>query len=100
MVAGAMSKIAVDLVLLAQTEVGEVAEGSGPDRGRSSAMPQKRNPVNAVLALAASRRAIGVVPVLLGAMLQEHERAAGGWQEEWGALPDLFRQPMGYFGHV
>jgi adenylosuccinate lyase len=40
------------------------------------------------------------VPVLLGAMLQEHERAAGGWQEEWGALPDLFRQPMGYFGHV
>jgi 3-carboxy-cis,cis-muconate cycloisomerase len=97
-VAGAMGKIALDLVLLAQTEVGEVA--SGPSQGRSSAMPQKRNPVNAVMALAASRRAIGVVPVLLGGMLQEHERAAGGWQAESGALPDLFCHSMGSVAHV
>jgi 3-carboxy-cis,cis-muconate cycloisomerase len=99
-VAGAMGKIALDLVLLAQTEVSEVAEAWGARQGRSSAMPQKRNPVNAVTALAASRRAIGVVPVLLGAMLQEHERAAGGWQVESGALPDLFRHTMGSVAHV
>jgi 3-carboxy-cis,cis-muconate cycloisomerase len=99
-VAGAMGKIALDLALLAQTEVGEVAEASGASQGRSSAMPQKRNPVNAVMALAASRRAIGVVPVLLGAMLQEHERAAGGWQAESGALPDLFCHTMGSVAHV
>jgi 3-carboxy-cis,cis-muconate cycloisomerase len=99
-VAGAMGKIALDLALLAQTEVGEVAEASGAGQGRSSAMPQKRNPVNAVTALAASRRAIGVVPVLLGAMLQEHERAAGGWQAESGALPELFCHTMGSVAHV
>jgi 3-carboxy-cis,cis-muconate cycloisomerase len=97
-VAGAMGKIALDLALLAQTEVAEVA--SGTSQGRSSAMPQKRNPVHAVLALAASRRAIGIVPVLLGAMLQEHERAAGGWQAESGALPDLFCYTMGSVAHV
>jgi 3-carboxy-cis,cis-muconate cycloisomerase len=96
-VAGAMGKIALDLALLAQTEV---AEASGTSQGRSSAMPQKRNPVNAILALAASRRAIGVVPVLLGAMLAEHERAAGGWQAELGALPDLFCHSMGSVAHV
>jgi 3-carboxy-cis,cis-muconate cycloisomerase len=99
-VAGALGKIALDLALLAQSEVGEVAEAAGASQGRSSAMPQKRNPINATLALAASRRAIGVVPVLLGAMLQEHERAAGGWQAESGALPELFCHTMGSAAHV
>jgi 3-carboxy-cis,cis-muconate cycloisomerase len=99
--AGAMGKIALDLALLSQTEVGEVVEAASAEgQGRSSAMPQKRNPVNAVMALAASRRALGVVPVLLGAMLQEHERAAGGWQAESGALPDLFCHAMGSVARV
>src|SRR5581483_6136625 len=90
-VAGALAKIAGDLVLLAQTEVGEVTEASAPGKGGSSAMPQKRNPVDATGAIAAARLAIGVVPVILSAMTQEHERAAGGWQAEWAAIPDLFR---------
>ena len=90
-VAGAMGKIARDIILLAQTEVGEVEEGSAPGKGGSSAMPQKHNPVDATFALAASRLAIGVVPVVLYAMEQEHERAAGGWQAEWEAIPNLFR---------
>lgn len=90
-VAGAMAKIAGDLVLLAQTEVGEVAEAAAPGEGGSSAMPQKRNPVAATLARAAARLAIGEVPVVLGAMAQEHERAAGAWQAEWEAVPSLFR---------
>src|SRR5919199_1865683 len=89
--AGAMAKIAGDITLLAQTEVGEAAEAAAPGKGGSSAMPQKRNPVDAVAALAAARLALGVVPVILAAMAQEHERAAGGWQAEWAALPDLFR---------
>jgi 3-carboxy-cis,cis-muconate cycloisomerase len=98
---GAMGKIALDLALLSQTEVGEVVEAASAEgQGRSSAMPQKRNPVNAIMALAASRRALGVVPVLLGAMLQEHERAAGGWQAESGALPDLFCHAMGSVARV
>ncbi|MBN9392478.1 MAG: 3-carboxy-cis,cis-muconate cycloisomerase [Chloroflexi bacterium] len=94
-VAGAMAKIGTDLALLAQTEVGEAREGELPGKGGSSAMPQKRNPVDTMLALAAARLAVGAVPVILGAMGQEHERAVGGWQAEWTALPDLFRHTAG-----
>jgi len=90
-VAGGMAKIATDLVLLAQTEVGEVAEAAAPGKGGSSTLPQKRNPVDATMALASARLALGQVPVILAAMAQEHERAVGGWQAEWSALPDLFR---------
>lgn len=54
-------------------------------------MPQKHNPVDATFAIASARLAVGVVPVILSAMAQEHERAAGGWQAEWEAVPDLFR---------
>jgi 3-carboxy-cis,cis-muconate cycloisomerase len=94
-VAGAMAKIASDLVLLAQTEVGEVSEGAAPGKGGSSAMPQKHNPVDAIYALASARLTIGVVPVILSAMVQEHERAVGGWQAEWAAIPNLFRFTAG-----
>src|SRR5439155_952378 len=68
-VAGAMGKIATDIALLAQTEVGEVSTGAAGagGSGRSSAMPHKRNPVEATTALACSRMAIGTVPVILGA---------------------------------
>jgi 3-carboxy-cis,cis-muconate cycloisomerase len=94
-IAGAMAKIAGDITLLAQTEVGEASEGAIPGKGVSSAMPQKHNPVDATGALASARLAVGVVPVILSAMAQEHERAAGGWQAEWAAIPDLFRFTAG-----
>lgn len=93
--AGSMGKIATDVALLAQTEVGEVSEGAVPGKGGSSTLPQKRNPVDAVEAIAAARLTIGLVPVVLGAMVQEHERAIGGWQAEWSAIPDLFRFAAG-----
>ncbi|HET9493693.1 MAG TPA: 3-carboxy-cis,cis-muconate cycloisomerase [Chloroflexia bacterium] len=98
--AGAMSKIAVDIVLLAQTEVGELSEGEAPGKGGSSAMPHKRNPVDATFALASSRLALGSVQVILSAMQQEHERAAGGWQAEWQAVPDLFRHTASSVAHT
>lgn len=84
--AGAAAKIGLDVVLLAQTEVGEVAEPGGGDRGGSSTMPHKRNPVGSVLALACARRARAAAGVLMEAVVQEHERAAGAWQAEWAAL--------------
>lgn len=90
-VAGAMAKVAQDVALLAQTEVGEASEGAASGKGGSSAMPQKHNPVDATSAIASARLAIGVVPVILSAMAQEHERAVGGWQAEWVAIPNLFR---------
>jgi 3-carboxy-cis,cis-muconate cycloisomerase len=98
--AGGMAKVAGDVLLLAQTEVGELAEGAAPGKGTSSTLPQKRNPVDAVEAVAAARLAIGLVPVVLSAMTQEHERAAGAWQAEWSAVPDLFRWTAGATSHV
>jgi 3-carboxy-cis,cis-muconate cycloisomerase len=86
--AGVVATVAVDVVLLAQTEVAEVAE-VGEGRGGSSAMPHKRNPVAAVSARACARRAPGLVATLLSAMEQEHERAAGAWHSEWPALTEL-----------
>lgn len=88
--AGAMAKIAGDLVLLAQSEVDEVAEGEAPGKGISSAMPQKQNPVDAVFAIAAAKPAANEAAFLLTNLMHEHERAAGAWQAEWEVLPRLF----------
>jgi 3-carboxy-cis,cis-muconate cycloisomerase len=87
---GAMAKVAGDVVLLAQTEVGEVREGV-EGRGGSSAMAHKRNPVAAISARAAARQAPGLVATLLASMEHEHERAAGAWHAEWPALRALLR---------
>jgi 3-carboxy-cis,cis-muconate cycloisomerase len=84
--AGTLEKIALDVTLLAQTEVGELAEAGGEGRGGSSTLPHKRNPVGSVLAIACARRVRGESSILLGAMAQEHERAAGAWHAEWEAL--------------
>jgi 3-carboxy-cis,cis-muconate cycloisomerase len=86
--AGALEKIALDVVLLSQAEVGEVAEPSGEGRGASSSMPHKRNPAGSVVAIACARRVRGDAGVLLAAMPQELERAAGAWQSEWAPLSD------------
>jgi 3-carboxy-cis,cis-muconate cycloisomerase len=80
--AGTMGKVALDLVLLAQTEVGEVVAGTGG----SSAMPHKQNPVGAIRARACAARVPPLAALLLGAMAQEHERAAGAWHAEWEPL--------------
>ncbi|MEU5904552.1 3-carboxy-cis,cis-muconate cycloisomerase [Micromonospora sp. NPDC047467] len=84
----ATGKVALDVGLLAQTEIGEVAEG-GAGRGGSSAMPHKHNPVDSVLIGSAARRAPGLVATLFAAAVQEHERAAGAWHAEWEPLLDL-----------
>jgi 3-carboxy-cis,cis-muconate cycloisomerase len=84
---GVIAKVAGDVVLLSQTEVGEVREGG--DRGGSSTMPHKRNPVAAISALAGARQAPGLVATLLAAMEHEHERAAGAWHAEWAPLRAL-----------
>jgi len=90
-VLGITGKIGRDVVLLAQTEVAEVAEGGGEGRGGSSTLPHKRNPVGAVGLVACAQRGPGLVATMLGAMAQEHERGAGGWQAEWETLLELLR---------
>jgi 3-carboxy-cis,cis-muconate cycloisomerase len=80
---GALGKMARDISLMMQNEVAEVAEPGGDGRGGSSTMPHKRNPIGCVLTLAAAQRVPGLVASFLSGMVQEHERAAGGWQAEW-----------------
>jgi 3-carboxy-cis,cis-muconate cycloisomerase len=84
--AGTLEKVAHDVTLMAQTEVAEVAEPAGDGRGGSSTLPHKRNPVGSALAMACARRVRGEASILLAAMAQEHERAAGAWHAEWEAL--------------
>ena len=85
----ALGKVARDVTLLAQGEVAEVREGGPPGRGGSSAIAHKHNPVAAVSVLACTRRVPGLVATMLVNMEQEHERAAGAWQAEWGTLSEL-----------
>ncbi|SFQ34517.1 3-carboxy-cis,cis-muconate cycloisomerase [Variovorax sp. OK605] len=92
---GSLGKIAVDIALLGQYEVAEVAEPSEPGRGGSSAMPHKRNPVASMVAIAAAHRAPQRVAALLGAMPQQHERALGAWQAELGEWPQLLMSAHG-----
>lgn len=86
--AGALGKVAVDVLTLARTEIAEVAEGSG---GGSSAMPHKANPVRSTLIAAAARRAPQLAATLYGALTAEDERPAGAWHAEWEPLRDLLR---------
>jgi 3-carboxy-cis,cis-muconate cycloisomerase len=87
--AGIAAKVARDVALLAQSEIGEAREGGGG--GGSSAMAHKRNPVAAVSAAACAARVPGLVSTMLSVMDGEHERAAGGWQAEWETQRDLLR---------
>lgn len=86
--AGILGKVALDLVLLSQNEVAELTLSDGRGGG-SSAMAHKRNPVAAVAARSAAKRAPGLAASLFAAMEQEHERAAGAWQAEWLTLNEL-----------
>lgn len=88
---GSLSKFAKDVALLMQAEVGEGSEPTRDDRGGSSTMPQKHNPVACAAVLACAARMPGFAATLLGTMQQEHERGLGLWQAEWETIPELFR---------
>jgi 3-carboxy-cis,cis-muconate cycloisomerase len=84
-----LGKMALDIALLMQYEVGEAVEPGGDGRGGSSAMPSKRNPIACMLAIAASKRTPGLVANFLSGMVQEHERGVGGWQSEWTTVQSI-----------
>ena len=86
---GTLGKIARDIALHSQTDVGELAEPVAQGRGGSSTMPHKRNPVGCAAALTAALRVPALVSTMLSGMVQEHERALGGWQAEWDTLPEI-----------
>lgn len=83
---GVLGKIATDVILLSQAEIGELTEGAA---GRSSSMPDKRNPARAVQLAALAARTPGLVATVFAVLPQELHRAAGGWQAENAAVREL-----------
>ena len=100
LISGSLAKFATDTALLSQTEVGEVSEPHVAGRGSSSTMPQKRNPISAEYVLAGARGAQAMVPLMLGAMAQDHERGTGPWQAEALAIPQCFVLTHGALEHA
>jgi 3-carboxy-cis,cis-muconate cycloisomerase len=90
LVAASLGKIGYDIMLMMQTEIGEVLEPYQPGRGASSTMPQKRNPISSELMLAAAKIVREQHSLMLDALVQDHERATGQWHVEWQALPTAF----------
>ncbi|MBC9715908.1 3-carboxy-cis,cis-muconate cycloisomerase [Streptomyces sp. TRM66268-LWL] len=86
--AGALGKLAADVLTLSRTEIAEVSEGAG---GGSSAMPHKANPVRATLIAAGARQGSGLASALYGSLVAEDERPPGAWHAEWAPLRDLLR---------
>lgn len=90
LIAGTIGKIGYDIMLLMQTELGEVLEPFVAGRGASSTMPQKRNPISSEIMLAAAKIVREQHALMLDALVQDHERATGPWHVEWHALPTAF----------
>jgi 3-carboxy-cis,cis-muconate cycloisomerase len=100
LVTGTLGKMAQDIILLAQTEVGEAGETAEAGRGGSSTMPQKSNPITSELILAAARTNATLLSAMHQAQIQEHERATHGWQMEWLTLPQMILLTGGALKHA
>jgi len=90
LVGGTLGKIAMDIKLMMQTEVGEVYEPFAHGRGSSSTMPQKRNPISSCYIHAAVSVVRQHAAALMDAMIADHERSTGPWEIEWISLPEIF----------
>jgi len=90
LITGSLGKIAVDVMIMASTEFGELYEPFVKGRGASSTMPQKRNPISSELMLAAAKAVRQHAGLMVDAMIQDFERATGPWHAEWIALPESF----------
>lgn len=89
-ITGSLGKIAVDVMIMASSEFGELYEPFVKGRGASSTMPQKRNPISSELMLACAKGVRQQAGLMLDAMVQDLERATGPWHAEWIAIPEAF----------
>ena len=95
LLSGTFAKIARDLSLHTQTEVGELAEPVATGRGGSSTMPHKQNPVASAAILAATSRVPPLVSTVLSGLSGEYQRSLGPWQSEWETVPEIVRLSAG-----
>jgi len=100
LVTGSLAKMAQDVILLAQTEVGEAQETAETGCGGSSTMPQKSNPITSEIIIAAARTNASLLSAMHNALIQEHERGTHGWQVEWLALPQMVILSGGALKHA
>ena len=100
MLSGCLGKIATDASLLMQTEVDEISEAAEEERGGSSAMPHKKNPVAPTMIVAACSRVPGLLATMCASMMQEHERSVGRWHAEWSPLPEMVCLAGGAIKHA
>ena len=100
LICGTVAKFALDITLLMQTEVAEVCEPYAAGRGGSSTMPQKRNPIASEYILAATRGVHALIPLMFGAMVQDHERGTGPWQTAPLVIPQCFVLTAGALAHA
>lgn len=84
--AGAVRKVAGDIIWLSATELAELREASP---GGSSAMPHKANPAAAVACDGYARRTPALAATMLDAMDSRHQRGVGSWHAEWPTLREL-----------
>jgi 3-carboxy-cis,cis-muconate cycloisomerase len=89
LVTSSLGKIAQDVLLLAQSEIAEIRESGDVNRGGSSTMPQKSNPITSELILTIARMNAALLPALHQANLHEHERGTHGIQLEWLTLAQM-----------
>jgi 3-carboxy-cis,cis-muconate cycloisomerase len=84
----ALGTIAEDVLVMAQSEVGEAREGAG---GPSSSMPHKANPTRSVLVASAARQVPALASVIGASAVSSQDRPAGAWHAEWQPLRELLR---------
>lgn len=89
MLTSTCAKFALDLKLEMQSEVGEMSEPYAKNRGSSSTMPQKRNPIASVYVTATAASVRQLSAALAESMVGDHERSTGPWEIEWIVLPQI-----------
>lgn len=82
----ALGKFGEDCIALVQTGIGEISLGG---TGASSTMPQKQNPVAPSALVALARQGSGLLSILHGSALHQHQRDGAAWFSEWLCLPQI-----------
>lgn len=86
LVTASFGKMAQDILLLSQTEIGEIIENK-KGGGKSSTMPHKNNPVLSEAIVALSKSNSLLLSNIFNAQLHSHERDGASWISEWLVLP-------------
>lgn len=86
LVTGSLGKFGQDVALMAQTEMAEISLATG---GGSSAMPHKKNPVQAEILVSLARFNATLLPGMHHALVHENERSGAAWTLEWMLLPQM-----------